>query len=57
MKQVTEKGYIICPHCKQKTKTKVNSDTLLINFPLWCGWCKTESIIDYPVERPKTETY
>lgn len=35
------KGYWIhCPTCKAKTRTKVQQDTVLLNFPLFCPRCK-----------------
>lgn len=39
-------GWIHCPICYSKTKTKVNNDTKLENFPLFCPKCKQESKID-----------
>ena len=39
------KGYICCPQCKRQTKTKVNHDTVLKRFPLFCPWCKKEYIV------------
>ena len=38
--------WIMCPICKNKTRTKVRPDTELINFPLFCPKCKQESIIN-----------
>ena len=37
-----ESKWIHCPKCKSKTKTKVNEDTVLVNFPLYCPKCKEE---------------
>lgn len=45
--EVNEKGFICCPKCGGKTKTKVRPDTELKNFPLYCTWCKEEIIIDH----------
>lgn len=45
--EVNEKGFICCPKCGSKTKTKVLPNTELKNFPLYCTWCKEEIIIDY----------
>lgn len=39
-------GYILCPKCEGKTKVKVIPGTKLIHFPLYCGWCKQETVID-----------
>ncbi|MBO5130302.1 MAG: conjugal transfer protein [Oscillospiraceae bacterium] len=40
------KGQILCPICRRATATRVNPDTVLIRFPLYCSWCKREIIID-----------
>ena len=46
--QITDNGFIICPLCGKKTKTKVIPGiTQLKQFPLFCPWCHEESIIDY----------
>jgi len=41
-----DKGFALCPKCGKQTKTKVNPDTELKRFPLFCPWCKIETIID-----------
>lgn len=47
--KVNVKGYLLCPHCGQKTKTKVIVGiTKMTDFPLWCPWCKKESKVNYP---------
>lgn len=47
--KVNVKGYLICPHCGRKTKTKVIVGiTKMADFPLWCPWCKKESKVNYP---------
>ena len=46
--RVNEAVFICCPRCSRKTKTKVfPGTTVLTQFPLWCGWCHEEIIIDY----------
>lgn len=46
--RVSDAGFICCPKCSRKTKTKVlPGATVLTQFPLWCGWCHEEIIIDY----------
>lgn len=46
--QTNEKGFVFCPKCGRKTKTKViPGTTVLIKFPLFCSWCHEEMIIDY----------
>lgn len=32
--------WIHCPICKAKTRTKVQQNTVLLNFPLFCPRCK-----------------
>ena len=44
--EIKEKSrWIRCPLCGGKTRIKVNEDTVLLNFPLYCPKCKKESII------------
>ena len=38
--------WVICPVCKNKTRTKIREDTELINFPLFCPKCKQESLVN-----------
>ncbi len=43
----TEKSYWVkCPTCKEKTRTKIYADSLLIHFPLYCRQCKKEIAVD-----------
>ena len=37
--------WILCPVCGGKTRDKIRSDTILINYPLYCPKCKQESLI------------
>lgn len=39
--------YLLCPKCGKKTKVKTIPGTELKRFPLYCTWCKTETIIDH----------
>lgn len=41
-----ESLWVSCPLCDQKTRIKVFEDTVLINFPLYCPWCKKETVIN-----------
>ena len=43
---MTESRFILCPHCKAKTRVKITQNTVLKNFPLFCPKCKQESLID-----------
>lgn len=40
------KGWILCPICGSRTRTKVRKDTVLLNFPLFCPKCKQEEIVN-----------
>lgn len=39
---VGEKGYVQCPICGFPSKIKVEIDTELYNFPMYCQTCKRE---------------
>lgn len=41
-----ESIWVSCPLCDNKTRIKVFEDTVLINFPLFCPWCKKETVIN-----------
>lgn len=38
--------WIPCPICESKTRVKVNPDTVLLHFPLFCPKCKNVTRID-----------
>ena len=37
---IDRNGWIHCPTCGNKTRTKVNPDTVLKHFPLFCAGTK-----------------
>uniref|UniRef100_UPI004027030C cysteine-rich KTR domain-containing protein n=1 Tax=Faecousia sp. TaxID=2952921 RepID=UPI004027030C len=41
-----ESQWIYCPICESKTRTKVCTNTVMFNFPLFCPKCKKEITID-----------
>ncbi len=41
-----EPMWVPCPICNQRTRVKVNEDTVLLNFPLHCPKCKRQTIIN-----------
>ena len=41
-----ESLWVSCPLCDNKTRIKVFEDTVLLNFPLFCPWCKKETVIN-----------
>ena len=38
--------WILCPACGGKTRDKIRTDTVLINYPLYCPKCKQEVLIE-----------
>jgi len=38
--------WLLCPVCKNKTRIKLRSDTILVNFPLYCPKCKQETLVN-----------
>lgn len=32
--------WIHCPICRARTRTRIDKDTVLLNFPLYCPKCK-----------------
>lgn len=38
--------WLLCPICKNKTRTRLREDTVLENFPLFCPKCKQETLIN-----------
>ena len=41
-----ESLWVRCPVCSGKTRIKVNKETILVRFPLYCPKCKKETNID-----------
>ncbi len=37
--------WVLCPICGTKTRDRIQSDTVLINYPLYCPKCKQETLI------------
>lgn len=37
--------WLLCPFCKSKTRLKIQENTVLQNFPLFCLKCKQEALI------------
>ncbi len=38
--------FVLCPVCRSKTRIKIYKDSELINFPLFCPKCKTETPVN-----------
>ncbi|MFA6947576.1 MAG: cysteine-rich KTR domain-containing protein [Eubacteriales bacterium] len=36
----------MCPICNSKTRIRIQTDTTLCNFPLYCSKCKHEILIN-----------
>lgn len=45
MIEINPKRQILCPVCRRATAVRINTDTVLKKFPLYCSWCKQEFII------------
>ncbi|WDV44364.1 cysteine-rich KTR domain-containing protein [Clostridiaceae bacterium M8S5] len=50
---IDKQGWIHCPTCGNKTRTKTFANTSLKNFPLYCPKCKNENIIDLSDQKLK----
>lgn len=54
--------WLLCPHCKCKTRVRVLKETQMRMFPLFCPKCKKETLVNVVdqnmiiVERPDAET-
>lgn len=42
----TKVDWIICPVCDRKAQNKIQEDTVLENFPLYCPKCRQEMLVD-----------
>lgn len=38
--------WILCPVCANKTRIRIQEDTVIENFPLYCLKCKQESLVE-----------
>ena len=45
--QMEVSTWIKCPVCGEKTRIKVNHDSVLVFFPLYCHRCKAETRITW----------
>jgi len=43
---VIKVDWLLCPICRNKTRTKLRQDTTLTNFPLFCPKCKKETLVN-----------
>ena len=41
-----EGKWLCCPKCNKKTRVKVYEQTKMENSPLFCPWCKTETVVN-----------
>lgn len=39
-------GWMYCPICNNKTRTKIRPDTVARNLPVFCPKCKNVTVID-----------
>ena len=38
--------WLLCPICKNKTRTVLRKDTIIQNLPLFCPKCKQEMVVN-----------
>nr|WP_238638473.1 cysteine-rich KTR domain-containing protein [Coprobacillus cateniformis] len=43
---MSKQQWILCPVYGNKTRTKIQEDTEMKNFPLYCPKCKQETLIN-----------
>lgn len=43
---IDENGWIHCPACRCRTRTKIRAETILKNFPVYCPQCRQEYLVD-----------
>lgn len=43
---MVKNGWVYCPICNNKTRTKIRPDTFAKNLLVFCPVCKNESIVD-----------
>ena len=46
-------GWVYCPICNNKNRTKIRPNTVAKRLPVFCPVCKNESIMD--IEKGKVE--
>ncbi len=39
-------GWIHCPKCRCRTRTRIRRETILKYFPVFCPQCKQEFLVD-----------
>ena len=40
-----EDGRAVCPRCGRRTNLRIQPNTVLKNFPLYCKWCRAVTIV------------
>lgn len=44
--KINDKGRVLCPLCQRQANVKAYPATILYQLPLYCPWCKQETIIN-----------
>lgn len=39
-------GRAVCPTCGRQTTQRIHPDTVLIQFPLYCRFCRRDAIVN-----------
>ncbi|MCL2774994.1 MAG: cysteine-rich KTR domain-containing protein [Oscillospiraceae bacterium] len=43
---MNKEEWLLCPVCKNKTRTKLRQDTILTHYPLFCPKCRQETLVN-----------
>ena len=43
---IDENGWIHCPKCHCRTRTRIKKETVVYHFPVFCPKCKEEFLVD-----------
>ena len=54
--RIDGEGWVHCPVCGGKTRTKILDDTVLLRFPLYCPKCHQTSVIDIGIDHVKSQS-
>ncbi|MGL4948858.1 MAG: cysteine-rich KTR domain-containing protein [Anaeroplasmataceae bacterium] len=44
---IHDRKWIFCPFCENKTRTMIQDNTILKNYPLYCPKCKKEVLVNF----------
>lgn len=50
-------GWVYCPICNNKTRTKIRPDTSAINLPVYCPKCKNTTTANFRDGKEDTDLF